>query len=72
MILRKNIDYKIILNKIQRITEALKLAKTLDVNVDFLVNGFNTKAESSIQQKSPFPIKVLRHSLFILTELCNT
>ena len=71
MILRKTIDYKIILNK-KRITEALKLAKTLDVNVDFLVNGFNTKAESSIQQKSPFPIKVLRHSLFILTELCNT
>ena len=52
--------------------KALKLAKALDVSVDFLVNGFDTKTESSIQQKSPFPIKVLRHSLFILTELCNT
>lgn len=40
--------------------KALKLAKALDVSVDFLVNGFDTKTESSIQQKSPFPIEVFK------------
>ena len=37
--------------------KALKLAKALDVSVDFLINGFDTKSESSIQQKSPFSIQ---------------
>ena len=40
--------------------KALKLAKALDVSVDFLVNGFEEKTESSIQQKSPFPIEVFK------------
>ncbi len=40
--------------------KALKLAKALDVSVDFLINGFDTKTESSIQQKSPFPIEVFK------------
>ena len=40
--------------------KALKLAKALDVSVDFLVNGFDSKSESSIQQKSPFSIEVFK------------
>ena len=40
--------------------KALKLAKALDVSVDFLVNGFDSKAESSITQKSPFPLDIFR------------
>ena len=40
--------------------KALKLAKALDVSVDFLVNGFDSKSESSIQKKSPFPIEVFK------------
>ena len=40
--------------------KALKLAKALDVSVDFLVNGFESKSESSIQQKSPFSIEVFK------------
>ena len=40
--------------------KALKLAKALDVSVDFLVNGFEGKTESSIQQKSPFSIEVFK------------
>ncbi len=40
--------------------KALKLAKALDISVDFLVNGFDTKTESSISQKSPFPIEVFK------------
>ena len=40
--------------------KALKLAKALDVSVDFLVNGFDSKTESSIQQKSPFSIEVFK------------
>ena len=40
--------------------KALKLAQALDVSVDFLVNGFETKSVSSIQQKSPFPIEVYK------------
>ncbi len=40
--------------------KALKLAKALDVSVDFLINGFDTKSESSIQQKSPFSIEVFK------------
>ena len=40
--------------------KALELAKALDVTVDFLVNGFEKKTESSIQQKSPFPIEVFK------------
>lgn len=40
--------------------KALKLAKALDVSADFLVNGFDEKNESSIQQKSPFSIEVFR------------
>ena len=40
--------------------KALKLAKALDVSVDFLVNGFDEKTKSSIQQKSPFPIDVFK------------
>ncbi|MDD6485675.1 MAG: helix-turn-helix transcriptional regulator [Spirochaetales bacterium] len=40
--------------------KALKLAKALDVSVDFLVNGFDAKTESSIPQKSPFSIEVFK------------
>lgn len=40
--------------------KALKLAKALDVSVDFLVNGFDSKTESSIHQKSPFSIEVFK------------
>lgn len=40
--------------------KALKLAQALDVSVDFLVNGFESKTESSIQQKSPFSIEVFK------------
>lgn len=40
--------------------KALKLAKVLDVSVDFLVNGFDSKTESSIQQKSPFSLEVFK------------
>ncbi len=40
--------------------KALKLAKALDVSVDFLVNGFDSKTDSSIQQKSPFSIEVFK------------
>lgn len=40
--------------------KALKLAQALGVSVDFLVNGFETKTVSSIQQKSPFPIEVYK------------
>lgn len=40
--------------------KALKLAIALDVSVDFLVNGFESKLESSIKQKSPFPIDVFK------------
>lgn len=42
------------------VDKALKLAKALDVSVDFLVNGFEEKTESSIQQKSPFSIEVFK------------
>ena len=42
------------------VDKALKLAKALDVSVDFLVNGFDSKTESSIQQKSPFSIEVFK------------
>ncbi len=47
-------------NSMPPVDKALKLAKALDVSVDFLVNGFEEKTESSIQQKSPFPIEVFR------------
>ncbi|MCI5518903.1 MAG: helix-turn-helix domain-containing protein [Treponema sp.] len=40
--------------------KALKLAQALDVSVEFLVNGFESKIESSIQKKSPFSIEVLK------------
>ncbi|MBQ3669954.1 MAG: helix-turn-helix transcriptional regulator [Treponema sp.] len=40
--------------------KALKLAQALDVSVDFLVNGFDSKSPSSIQQKSPFTADVYR------------
>ena len=40
--------------------KALKLAQALDVSVDFLVNGFESRSESSIKQKSPFPIDVYK------------
>ena len=40
--------------------KALKLAQALDVSVDFLVNGFDSRTESSIKQKSPFPIEVYK------------
>lgn len=40
--------------------KALKLAKALDVSVDFLINGFDSKTESSIQHKSPFSIEVFK------------
>lgn len=40
--------------------KALKLAQALNVSVDFLVNGFESKSESSIQQKSPFPLEVFK------------
>lgn len=40
--------------------KALKLAKALNVSADFLVNGFDSKQESSIQQKSPFSIEVFK------------
>lgn len=42
------------------VDKALKLAKVLDVSVDFLVNGFESKTESSIQQKSPFSLEVFK------------
>lgn len=42
------------------VDKALKLAKALDVSVDFLVNGFEEKRKSSIQQKSPFTIEVFK------------
>ena len=47
-------------NSMPPVDKALKLAKALDVSVDFLVNGFDSKTESSIQQKSPFSIEVFR------------
>lgn len=40
--------------------KALKLAKALDVSIDFLINGFEEKTESCIQQKSPFTIEVFK------------
>lgn len=40
--------------------KALKLAQALDVSVDFLVNGFDSKTLSSIPQKSPFPLEVYK------------
>ena len=40
--------------------KALKLAQALDVSVDFLVNGFDSKTISTILQKSPFPIEVYK------------
>lgn len=42
------------------VDKALKLAKVLNVSIDFLVNGFEEKTESSIQQKSPFTIEVFK------------
>lgn len=42
------------------VDKALKLAKALDVSVDFLVNGFESKSKSTIQQKSPFSIEVFK------------
>lgn len=47
-------------NSMPPVDKALKLAKALNVSVDFLVNGFEEKTESSIQQKSPFSIDVFR------------
>ena len=47
-------------NSMPPVDKALKLAKALDVSVDFLVNGFDSKTESSIQQKSPFTIEVFK------------
>ena len=47
-------------NSMPPVDKALKLAKALDVSVDFLVNGFDSKTESSIQQKSPFSIEVFK------------
>ncbi len=47
-------------NSMPPVDKALKLAKALDVSIDFLVNGFDGKTESSIQQKSPFSIEVFK------------
>ncbi|MBR5096240.1 MAG: helix-turn-helix transcriptional regulator [Treponema sp.] len=47
-------------NSMPPVDKALKLAKALDVSVDFLVNGFESKSKSTIQQKSPFPIEVFK------------
>ena len=47
-------------NSLPPVDKALKLAKALDVSVDFLVNGFDTKSESSIQQKSSFSLEVFK------------
>ena len=47
-------------NSMPPVDKALKLAKALDVSVDFLVNGFESKTESSIQQKSPFSLEVFK------------
>lgn len=47
-------------NSMPPVDKALKLAKALNVSVDFLVNGFEEKSESSIQQKSPFSIEVFK------------
>ena len=47
-------------NSMPPVDKALKLAKVLDVSVDFLVNGFESKTESSIQQKSPFSLDVFK------------
>lgn len=40
--------------------KALKLAKALDVSVDFLINGFDSKTASLLQQKTPFSLEVLK------------
>ena len=40
--------------------KALKLANALDVSMDFLINGFDKKTSSAIQQKSSFPIEILK------------
>lgn len=40
--------------------KALKLANALDVSVDFLVNGFESKKDVSSPQKSPFSIDVFK------------
>ena len=45
-------------NSMPPVDKALRLAKALDVSIDFLVNGFDSKTESTIQQKSPFSIEV--------------
>lgn len=47
-------------NSMPPVDKALKLAKALDVSVDFLVNGFEYKTESSTQQKSPFSLEVFK------------
>ena len=47
-------------NSMPPVDKALRLAKALDVSIDFLVNGFDSKTESTIQQKSPFSIEVFR------------
>ena len=47
-------------NSMPPVDKAIKLARALDVSVDFLVNGFDSKTESSIQQKSPFSIEVFK------------
>ena len=47
-------------NSMPPVDKALKLAKALDVSVDFLVNGFESKTDSSIQQKSLFSLEVFK------------
>lgn len=47
-------------NSMPPVDKALKLSKALEVSVDFLVNGFEEKTESSIQQKSPFSLEVFK------------
>lgn len=40
--------------------KALKLAKALDVSVDFLINGFDSKSSSKNPSKTPLPLEVLK------------
>ena len=45
------------------VDKALRMAKALDVSVEFLVNGFEEKSESSAQQKNPITFDVFKVAL---------
>ncbi len=40
--------------------KALKLAKALDVSVDFLINGFNSKSNIEALQRKSLPVEIYR------------